>query len=150
MPWNDVIDLIMMNEYARYREGLKRKENTMKEFTKKDLQNGDVVKLRDGQVGIVLKDDTFDRIIFPDKSYYLAGYEEDLTCSERSDVPDKHNVDIMAVRRAGSTMNLFGAFTKPQCGKLLYERKEVEEMTLEEVCKALGKEIKIVKSKGGL
>ena len=30
---------------------------------------------------------------------------------------------------------------------IIWERKEVEEMTLEEICKALGKEIKIIKSK---
>jgi hypothetical protein len=58
--------------------------------------------------------------------------------------------DIMEVRRARvgnhCTFNAFDKFYAANT-ELVYERKEVEEMTLEEVCKALGKEIKIVKEK---
>ena len=53
--------------------------------------------------------------------------------------------DIVAVRRPrykGDCM--FKAF-EFELGELVYERKEVEEMTLAEVCKLLGKEIKIIK-----
>jgi hypothetical protein len=51
----------------------------------------------------------------------------------------------MAVRRPCTKGDCcFNAF-EHNYGTLVYERKEVEEMTLEEVCKALGKEIKIVK-----
>lgn len=150
MSWNDVMDKIMMNEYAKYRNGLERKENTMNYFTKKDLKNGDVVKLRDGRVGIVLialiADDRLNKIIFPDTSYYLSDYKDDLTCLIQFHelCPD----DIMAVRRPPYSINNFFKVFDYSNGELVYERKEVEEMTLEEVCKALGKEIKIVKSKG--
>lgn len=125
---------------------LERKENTMKEFTKKDLQNGDVVKLRDGQIGIVLiTDDRLNTIIFPDTSYYLSDYEDDLT--RPSKFHELCSADIMAVRRPPNSINNFFKAFDYSIGKLVYERKEVEEMTLEEVCKALGKEIKIVKNK---
>lgn len=106
-----------------------------KEFTKADLKNGDVVKLADGDIGIVIRDT--DTIIYKeerDSMYYLS---DDL-------VFDNGN-KIVAVRRPIVNPDCsFTTFTYER-GELVYERKEVEEMTLEEVCKALGKEIKIVK-----
>ena len=57
------------------------------------------------------------------------------------------NYDIVAVRRPKDKCDCcFDAFryNAPR-GTLVYEQKEVEEMTLSEVCKLLGKEIKIVK-----
>lgn len=140
MFWNEVVDKIMMNEYAKYRNGLKRKENIMKEFTKQDLQNGDVVKIRDGSIGIAIPDKNI--IIFGTTGYnVLNEYNDDMTFVAKQD-------DIIAVRRPERPVQCtFGGYYDDK-GELVYERKEVEEMTLEEVCKALGKEIKIVKSKG--
>ena len=57
-----------------------------------------------------------------------------------------YDADIIAVRRLSDTCCAFKAF-EHKYGTLVYERKEVEEMTLAEVCEALGKEIKIVKEK---
>ena len=73
--------------------------------------------------------------------YRLSTINDNLTHNALSDR------DIVAVRRVDDPeLVSFNAF-KYEYGKLVYERKEVEEMTLEEVCKALGKEIKIVKEK---
>lgn len=111
-----------------------------KEFTKKDLRDGDVVKLRSGAIRIVL----LDKKCLLDKhtgGYKLDNIEDDLThnCVEEC--------DIMAVRRINDPELInFSAFAIGR-GELVYERKEAEEMTLAEVCKALGKEIKIVKEK---
>ena len=108
-----------------------------KEFTKKDLKNGDVVKRRDGSVEIVcLESGT---MICKCGWNPLRDVKDDLT-----DVQYKE-FDIIAVRRPKCASDCqFVAFADKR-GELVYERKEVEEMTLEEVCKALGKEIKIVK-----
>ena len=109
-----------------------------KEFTKKDLKNGDVVKRRDGLVEILVSDLN---VFVGDHGDYaeLRCINDDLTSNCNT------NRDIIAVRRINCNYgNPFQTF-QHEYGTLVYERKEVEEMTLEEVCKALGKEIKIVK-----
>lgn len=111
-----------------------------KAFTKADLKNGDVVKNRDGGVEIVcLETDTliaqnggFDR---------LSALNNDLTYGDGTFKLG----DIMAVRRPKQPHECsFRAFDEGY-GELVYERSEPVEMTLEEVCEALGKDIKIVK-----
>lgn len=109
-----------------------------KEFTKSDLKTGDVVMRRNGKVGIINRE--HDVIIVQNGYGDLDYIKSDLTSFEKQ-------WDIIAVRRPLVKSDCqFDAF-QCQWGTLVYERKEVEEMTLEEVCKALGKEIKIVKSK---
>ena len=107
-------------------------------FTKKDLKTGDVVKFRDGHTGIV--NGELDMIITQTCWQDLDGYETDLTSGYGNE-----QFDIIAVRRPNVKGDCqFIAFDY-NWGILVYERKEVEEMTLEQVCKLLGKEIKIVK-----
>ncbi len=110
-----------------------------KEFTKADLKNGDVVKRRNGKVEIVcLETGT---LISPDGYSKLEDVGEDLTDIQCGDA----NFDIIAVRRPTMPKDCqFDAFYY-KFGERVYER--AEEMTLEEVCKFLGREIKIVKSK---
>lgn len=123
------------------------KENNM--FTKKDLKEFDIVKLRSGDVFMVLRNNrSRDGLAIFNKAHwgchqYMHNYNDDLTYKGRSDD------DIVAVKKFdgdGIYTLLNDFFTE---GRTRYdwdwERKEVEEMTLEEVCKALGKEIKIVK-----
>lgn len=107
-------------------------------FTKKDLKNGDMVKLRNGTIGIILLG--IDCLLTAETGGYCLKYvKNDLTHDTYSDR------DIVAVYRTNNPeMVSFRSFNRDE---LVYERKEVEEMTLEEVCKALGKEIKIVKEK---
>lgn len=108
-----------------------------KEFTKKDLRNGDVIKRRNGSVEIVCVETG--TMICKNGFNLLRDVNNDLT-----DV--FYGADIVAVRRPNCPNHCsFSAFDH-KMGELVYERKEVEEMTLEEVCKALGKEIKIVKN----
>jgi hypothetical protein len=110
-----------------------------KEFTKADLKTGDVVQLRNGEIGIVNGD--LGTIVMRDAFCNLKGFHDDLT----REVFDTVAHDIVAVRRPESAYHCqFCAFEK-KYGALVYERKEVEEMTLAEVCRLLGKEIKIVK-----
>ena len=113
-----------------------------KEFTKADLKNGDVVLWDDGDVQIVCVDTG--TLISKDPGFdALECVSDDLTWS--GILFEAKRPKIIAVRRPNEPGDCqFGAF-KHEYGTLVYERKEVEEMTLEEVCKALGKEIKIVK-----
>lgn len=107
-----------------------------KEFTKADLKTGDVIQRKSGDVEIVIKELG---VLLRQKEWNrLDDINEDLTHSYLA------GEDIIAVRRPKMPSDCqFSAF-KEERGTLVYERKEVEEMTLAEVCKLLGKEIKIV------
>lgn len=112
------------------------------EFTKADLRTGDVILRRNGKVEILNRElgvficdcggwNDFDKL------------KDDLTTMYID-----NQYDIMEVRRplekcdcCFDAMKINGHHR----GVLVYERKEVEEMTLAEVCRLLGKEIKIVK-----
>ena len=108
------------------------------EFYKGNLKTGDVIQRRDGKVGIVNAD--LGTIIFTDGWDDLNNFHYDLISTH-----EFHELDIMAVRRPNNKADCnFNAF-ELKMGTLVYERKEVEEMTLAEVCKLLGKNIKIIK-----
>ena len=108
-----------------------------KEFTKADL-TGDVVEFRNEDVGIV--NGELNTIIARSTWYDLNNYKDDLTS-----VYGYEQYDVMAVRRPKVKGDCQFDAIKYDWGTLVYERKEVEEMTLEEICRLLGKEIKIVK-----
>lgn len=108
-----------------------------KPFTKANLKTGDFVKRRDGSIRMALVEAGV--LIGANGTDYLEHYNNDLT---------RENVrcyDIMTVHRPVNKCDYTFSFRITQCGTLVYERKEIEEMTLAEICKALGKEIKIVK-----
>jgi hypothetical protein len=107
-----------------------------KEFTKDDLKNGDVVLRRDGDVEIHIMGRFVDEDGRAVGSIFL---NRDLSHT------DTYDRDIIAVRRPVDISDMsFDAFEK-KLGRLVYERDETVEMTIEEVCKALGKNVKIVK-----
>lgn len=110
----------------------------MREFTKADLKTGDVVKFRNEELGIV--NGVLEMIPTQDGGWINF----DNTKDNLTNKYDKE-WDIVAVRRPKEKNDCrFKAF-EFEYGILVYERKEVEEMTLAEVCRLLGKEIKIVK-----
>lgn len=111
-----------------------------KEITKADLRNGDVVLRRNGDVEILMSGVLNGRFI--DK---YNGQGEMTSLSDDLTVEAVSARDIIAVRRPNDISDMsFDAFEK-KLGRLVYERDETVEMTLEEVCKALGKNVKIVK-----
>lgn len=114
-----------------------------REFTKADLKSGDVILRRRGDVEIVcLETGTFIRQTGGWNE--LSNINEDLTCKPYRDY-SMSGSDIVAVRRPVKPSDCrFSAFDE-KVGELVYDRGK--EMTLEEVCKALGREIKIVKEK---
>ena len=116
-------------------------EDFMKEtFTKADLKTGDVVLQRNGNVEIVNRE--LGMLICKD------GWNDlDDVCNDLTFKLNRPQYDIVAVRRPKEKSDCnFKAFTH-EWGTLVYDRNhnEPEEMTLAEVCRLLGKEIKIIK-----
>lgn len=122
--------IIMFASLSYYKnEGYKIIEweiDNMKEFTEKDLKVGMLVETKCGRRAIVM----------PERDYLVAsyadGYIEDIDFTNDS-------FSIVKVWSESSNLN----FTDNH-RTLLWERKE-EEMTLEAVCKELGRNIKIIK-----
>lgn len=90
-------------------------------FTKSDLQEGDIVTDREGNKSIFLDDELYGTTID------LDGLTDEL-----KDDKDYSEYDIVKVER-------------PIKYETVFERKEVREMTVEEISKALGFEVKVVK-----
>lgn len=111
-----------------------------KEFTKDDLRNGDVVLRKDGEVEIFIESQFGNFLMDAYGDGCTDAYiNRDLTSNSY------FTRDVIAVRRPNTLFDMsFDAFEK-KLGRLVYERDETVEMTLEEVCKALGKNVKIVK-----
>jgi hypothetical protein len=114
----------------------------MQQFTKKDLKTGDVIVMRDGSRGIIIRE--YDVIIHPDGWSSLGYRDENLLYCGIGDSRLRGR-DIMKVCRPTRPGECRFDLDVSEC--LVYERKEPVEMTLEEICAALGKDIKIVKEK---
>ena len=108
-----------------------------KEFTKRNLKTGDVIQRRNGIVEIV----NCELEMFISKTGWnnFDNIRNDLTSILDS------KFDIVKVRRPKEKSDCQFCAIEMDFGELVYERKEVEEMTLAEVCQLLGKEIKIIK-----
>ena len=110
-----------------------------RQFTKADLKTGDVILRRNGCVEIVNRE--LEMLI------RKSGYND--LDEVKDDLCHKNNpqLDILEVRRPYRKEDCRFESFNLQRGTLIYDRKqdEVQEMTLAEVCKLLGKNIKIVK-----
>ena len=114
-----------------------------KQFTKSDLKNGDIVELRNGERYVYIEKYN-DRFIYSTDSdevivnledgenSRLGNYDDDLRYKGRGNC----EYDIMKI------LDMSEFYKKPEW---TWEREKTEEMTLEEVCKELGRDIKIVK-----
>lgn len=123
----------------------------MSNFTKKDLISGDILVSRDGPIGLVVvgMDNSYRSIIWSWKrgGTIVRDLDEEITESlESADGIPGH--DIVKVYRPAQVDHMSTSPAWYDQGFLKYDRdKVVVEMTMEEVCKALGKNIKIVKEK---
>ena len=100
------------------------------DIKRQDLQFADVLTLRNGERYVVADNCIYgeERSYSRDCDIIQTWYNADLTQNEGDE-----NEDIVKVERAG---------------QVIYERKnEVKEMTVEEISKALGYEVKIAKEK---
>lgn len=107
-------------------------------FTKTDLETGDIVVKRNGTEYMYIND-----YFVNNDGYERVEYYNDVLTRNSSYPSIDH--DIVKVKRPSSGYQYRQKFWDE--APVIWERKEVEEMTLEEICKALGKEIKIIKSK---
>lgn len=106
-------------------------------FTKFDLKNGDIILERGGNVGIACPETN--SLIFRAGTISLSDVNADLTS-----ITDK-TYDIIEVRRPKFDTDCHFDIYKHDRGEVVYKREETVEMTLSKVCKALGKNVKIVK-----
>jgi len=111
-----------------------------KPFTKSDLRDGDFVLRRNGQVevaipsvGVCVNERGFTYLDENDNNFNFSYYLDEW--------------DAVEIRRPTKACECQFSIFEHRWGELLYKREDPEEMTLEEVCKALGKTIKIVDKK---
>lgn len=107
------------------------------EFTKADLKDGMVVKLANGDKYFILNNRILDDYGYLSLSEYNANLEYRDDKSHKYTIKKVYKVDAYDLDVLDDNYHA-----------LIWERKEKPEpveMTIEEICKALGKEIKIVK-----
>ena len=106
-------------------------------FTKSDLKDGDFVLRRNGQVEIALP--SFGAFTNSKGFMPIEDTDEDFT-----DKYEDEDWDIVEVRRPNEVADCQFRIFKNNWGEVIYKREDPEEMTIDEICKALGKKIKIV------
>lgn len=110
-----------------------------KEFTKDDLKCGQVVKFRNEMLGMVMNYDNNGFIVSP-KIGNMPIKEFNSKLENMYDGNDRS--DIIEIYDNSDTTQIFDISTEGRT--LLWERYEKVEMTMEEICEELGKQVKIV------
>lgn len=127
--------IFKMNDEGKFEELTKGFEE---KFTLKDFQFGDIITLRNGE-----------RYVYADGTMYGEKEQYALDCEILTEI---YNEDLIATNVCENVYD----FNKKSCDimnierqrEVVYERKEeTVEMTLSEVCKKLGYNVKIVKEK---
>ena len=131
-------------------------------FTKQDLKTGMVCEHRSGKLSIVAKDnfESEDNLIFSTNNRTdlkhcdndtFQWFPDTITNRTESRSDFQKSVDIVAVYKPSLLCNGYEilAVNRDEINlsrwKLLWKEEQEVEMTIEEVCKALGKNIKIIK-----
>ena len=112
--------------------------NLRKNFSKKELKNFMLVVLRDGEKLIVCDD------VIIDESHeflQLSSYDNELLLNNRGN--DKFDIMKIYIPKHSSYRLTFDLNYR-DC---IWKRDEAKEMTLSEICKALGYDVKIIKDK---
>lgn len=113
-----------------------------KPFTKSDLKDGDMVLRRNGAIEVAIPSAKVFTSVEGFNS--LCNIDENLkSCWPSSSL----EWDIMEVRRPTAPSDCQSCCFRREWGTLMFKREKLVEMTLEEVCKALGKTVKIVDKK---
>lgn len=106
------------------------------EFTKADLKEFDIVEFRDGEKVLITMSIVFGRL-------GIGGFTVDTWDDDLKDNTGLSQYDIMKVYRPTDSIPTDKSKWKDL--PVVYERTEVKEMTVEEISKALGYEVKVVK-----
>ena len=107
-------------------------------FTKSDLKDGDFVLRRNGDIEIALP--SLGAFV-SDRGYMdFDSVADDLSHFDGlSPVSEDEDWDIIEVRRPSEVHHCQFDCFQNGWGEVVYERSEVVEMTMEEICEALGK-----------
>lgn len=110
-----------------------------------DLKTGMIVQFRHGGKYLVVND----CFIANSSHMFMRSYNEDMTCTS-----DYRDADIMKVWETKelcnlSSMLLFDWTNENRFGHMIWDRENEDhvDMTIEEVCKALGKKVRIIPNK---
>ena len=137
-------DYIVLKETTErpYIYNCKLVDEKEKQFTKSDLKYGDIVELRNGNRYVYVKN-YFDLIGYDPKTYDAI-----VSLKNGHDIPiSDYNNKLLYKKRGECKYDIMKILDKNEICKNLkwtLERSKTE-MTLEEVCKELGRDIKIVK-----
>lgn len=109
-----------------------KKKNNM--FTKKDLKTGMVVKTRNNTMLLVVDD----KLISVSGFLRLTEYNDDLTITDEPDSNIQSGFDIMEVYDDINSWGLgfssgLSYVEKKKWGKLIWKRKEIKEVTMQEI-----------------
>ena len=132
-----IVDLVRKDSYGLYDTEYLFAEEWLApaEFTKADLKEFDIVEFRNGSKTWVVKDIVLGKLS-------IGGFSIETWLDDLKD-EGAHGLDIMKVYRPTDSLPLDKSKWKDL--PLIYERTEVKEMTVEEISKALGYEVKVVK-----
>lgn len=106
------------------------------DFTKADLRELDIVEFRNGRQALITMDIGFVNLV-------VCGFTFGTWNNDLKDNTGVDKYDIMKVYRPTDSLPLDKSKWKDL--PVVYERTEVKEMTVEEISKALGYEVKVVK-----
>ena len=106
-------------------------------FGKHLLRDGVIVKRRNNTYAIVIGDYLYSKM----GHILLSDYETNLTCPPS---PTK-DLDIMVIYKATGYGNIFDILDGNSLEVIAERPEEVKEMTLDQICKELGYNVKIVK-----
>lgn len=120
----------------------KKKDNM---FTKKDLKSGMVVKTRNNTMSLVVDD----KLISIGGFGRLTEYNDDLTVTNEPDTNIQSGFDIMEVY---DEVNCWGwGFSRglsyveeKKCGTLVWKRKEIKEVTMQEIADKFGVPVELL------
>ena len=104
------------------------------DFTLDDLQFADIVTTRNGE-----------RYVVSDGGIYGESSDYKLDCD---DLSDDYDVNLICINSWDSNNSDFDIVKVERAGQVIWERpEEVKEMTIAEICEALGYEVKVIKEK---
>lgn len=116
------------------------KENKKYHFKKSDLEEGMRVEFVNGQTGVVFHDVHGKYILYP-----LGGYDNINESGSSWDSSLRFRTGEKTINKIYKRPHVRLMMDHEERGELLWYRIETEELTLAEVCKELGREVKIIK-----